>query len=538
MNWRLLLIILIAVTLRLYGMNWDGGFHFHPDERMIIMVADRIHFFDKLNPHFFNYGSLPIYLLKGSAQLNDYLFSTRTSTYQGMLDVGRTWSILFDLGTVFFIYKIAYLLFRKNTIALFSSFIYAISFFPIQNAHFFTVDIMFTFFSTFLIYQLLLYVGTHSLRLIFFMGITFAALFATKFTAVIFLPAIFIVLLTHSQNKTIRHLLTFHVLSFIFYFLFMPYAFLDFSKFLADISLQLKMNKDPYIFPYTLQYVGTIPYFYYLKNIFLWGLGPITSILSFTGLFHLGLELLKKVSLQVNRRTWNMERGTILLIFYILSTLFYFLIIGVSAVKFMRYMLPLYPFFTLLAGVGLFYLKNRVLMIFSIFFMLIWSLLFMNMYSYENTRITATKWISQNVKSFSSLAVEHWDDYVPIYGGERYVFNELHLYDLPDNTTKWLRIEKQLQKSDYLIIASNRLYVPLQRLNDCNKYKSCYPKTAAYYKKLFNGQLGFKKIKEFSVRPGIRLGSFKFEINDESADESFTVFDHPKIMIFKKYEKN
>ena len=30
------------------------------------------------------------------------------------------------------------------------------------------------------------------------------------------------------------------------------------------------MNSDAYIFPYTLQYVDTTPYIYYLKQIFLW----------------------------------------------------------------------------------------------------------------------------------------------------------------------------------------------------------------------------------------------------------------------------
>ncbi len=72
------LILLLAFSLRFYGINWDQGHHLHPDERMIIMVVDRIHLpktaaqwqsvltpESPLNPKFFAYGSFPIYLLKG-----------------------------------------------------------------------------------------------------------------------------------------------------------------------------------------------------------------------------------------------------------------------------------------------------------------------------------------------------------------------------------------------------------------------------------------------------------------------------------------
>src|SRR3989338_2214596 len=89
----LILILLSAYFIRIFGVNWDQGFHLHPDERMLIMVADKINFFKNLNPDFFNYGSLPIYILKGFSQLIDFIFSTNLSNYQGMLITGRSLSI-------------------------------------------------------------------------------------------------------------------------------------------------------------------------------------------------------------------------------------------------------------------------------------------------------------------------------------------------------------------------------------------------------------------------------------------------------------
>jgi len=84
--------------------------------------------------------------------------------------------------------------------------------------------------------------------------------------------------------------------------------------------------------------------------------------------------------------------------------------------------------------------------------------------------------------------------------------------------------------ADYLILASNRLYVPLQKLADCEKYKKCYPKTAQFYTDLFSGEVGFSQVAEFESYPGFKFLNLWF--SDQSADESFTVYDHPKVIIF------
>jgi hypothetical protein len=208
----------------------------------------------------------------------------------------------------------------------------------------------------------------------------------------------------------------------------------------------------------------------------------------------------------------------------------------------MRYMLPLYPFFCLLAGYGLYQIykmKNYVSKIFTFSFLLftfLWTYMFLNIYTFAHTRIAATEWIINNIPEGANIATEHWDDGMPLYGGEKYLRQELTFYDLPDDENKWKILNDKLAKTDYIIIASNRLYVPLQRLSDCKKYISCYPKTSDYYKKLFSEKLEFTKIKEFSAYPKIQILNFKFQINDDSADESFTVYDHPKIMVFKKHQ--
>jgi len=157
-NWFVLPSILVfAVILRLVPIMWDSGFHFHPDERMLIMVADRINFWSNLDPDFFNYGSLPVYLLTGVSQFLDWALGWNITTYDGMLVVGRLLSTICDLFVIFIIYHLALLIFKKKSLALWSSFFYSLAFFPIQNSHFFIVDTFLTLFVTLLIYLLLLF---------------------------------------------------------------------------------------------------------------------------------------------------------------------------------------------------------------------------------------------------------------------------------------------------------------------------------------------------------------------------------------------
>jgi len=103
----LLAILAIAAALRFYGMVWDGGMLFHPDERHILVVANGIAFpplrewhtllrpESPWNPQFFAYGSLPIYLLRIMADLAGQ-FEPSLATLQSSYLVGRTLSALFD----------------------------------------------------------------------------------------------------------------------------------------------------------------------------------------------------------------------------------------------------------------------------------------------------------------------------------------------------------------------------------------------------------------------------------------------------------
>lgn len=554
-NYLFIFIILLGALFRLYGLNWDQGFHLHPDERAIVMfttplqfpktVADFLTPQSTWNPHFFAYGSFPLYFLKiiGNIMSN---IDPAYANYEKINLVGRFLSAIFDIGTLLALFCLARKLFNKH-IGLLAAFFYGISVSPIQLSHFYAVDTPLTFFVLLTLYQLIKLYEKPTLLKSILVGFFFGLSLATKTSALVLIASIgmaitidFLLIFIKQPHKP--HIWFPHVSKFlkrlfidgliivivtlITFVIFEPYAIIDFKTFWQQQLQQRQMTYDAFTFPYTLQYVGKIPYYYELKNIFLWGIGPLLATLSFLGTIYVSYTAMKQS---------NNKIIIILTFFWI-----YFLVVGNFAIGFMRYMLPLYPLLCLFAAVFLYRLSSRTRFGISLvtivgILLLIWPLMFIHIYTQPNTRVLATNWINQNIPPGTAIAIEHWDDGLPLNTQGNYRILELPMYE-SDTTVKWNKINKILKETEYIIIASNRLYVPLIKMTNCQKLPPgrCYTQTAEYYKKLFNNSLGFQKVAEFSIFPALEIGNWELEIRDEGADESFTVYDHPKVMIFKR----
>ena len=184
---------------------------------------------------------------------------------------------------------------------------------------------------------------------------------------------------------------------------------------------------------------------------------------------------------------------------------------------------------------------------------------FVNIYSEKHSSITASEWIYKNVPAGSTYATEHWEEGMPkdvTIDGRRFTRQtlgyrelKLNLYE-PDTPTKLGSIVSVLREADYIIFFSNRLYGTIPRLPER------YPLTSKYYNLLFGEQLGFELEAAFAKYPNLfgiyltddtlsdpglptpRLLSRPLnpgiQINLGRADESFTVYDHPKVLVFKK----
>ncbi len=148
-----------------------------------------------------------------------------------------------------------------------------------------------------------------------------------------------------------------------------------------------------------------------------------------------------------------------------------------------------------------------------------------------------------------------WDDGLPLrmdgYDGFGGLYNgnlNLELY-FDDNPDKLQRFVSTLTQGDYIFISSNRQWATVTRVPER------YPLTTRYYRLLigcpdgrdviwcynvaepgqFQGQLGYELVNVFESFPTLEIpGLFKWQANDQFAEEAFTVYDHPKVLIFKK----
>ena len=209
----------------------------------------------------------------------------------------------------------------------------------------------------------------------------------------------------------------------------------------------------------------------------------------------------------------------------------YFLYNSLSFTKALRYLIFLFPFFSLFAAIGMVKIKNFKFQIFIVILLLIWPLTFSTIYLQKHTRFQASEWIYRNLPNQSIILSEYWDDGLPLpienTKGKSFRTEELHVFD-PDNEEKWIKMSEQLQRADYYILSSNRGWGSVPTV------PQKYPQMSKYYADLFNGKTNYKLIKKF-----IPTYQFLFPFHPNSwfnnwFEEAFTVYDHPSVFIFKR----
>lgn len=522
-----LIILLIATIFRFTGINWDDSAHLHPDERFLTMVATDIswpqsltQYFDTntspMNPHnvghgFYVYGTYPVHLVKFIA----YLF--HRSTYDGITIIGRYASGITELLTVVFVFLIAKRLASEKA-ALIAMFLYASMVLPIQLSHFFTVDPYVTLFCTIALYLLT------KKRFGVALGIVFGLAISAKISSILLLPIFVIEMIKDAPWRLRGSALQTYIKSLVLFIasllittrIFYPYLFdgWHINKLVIDNWKSLKsFDGVNTTFPPALQWIN-VPAWKPAWDMFIHGLGlPLGILASISVIYH--LIRIKKTN-------------TSTLVFWILIVLGYQ---SLQFAKTMRYLYPIYPALAATVGIVLARIRFSFLLTLPVLLsLLIWPVAFTSIYRKPHTRISASDWVYANINSGKTIAWEHWDDPLPLGRGTNHIGKyqtiQLPMYD-PDTPDKWQQLTGKLAMTDYIILSSNRVY------GGVSHALARYPYTNRYYRLLFTGGLGFKRVAEFTSRPGL----FSLEWNDDNAEESFTVYDHPKVMIFQNIIK-
>lgn len=559
------LIFVLAFFLRIYGIKWDQGYHLHPDERFLTMVETTIklptslsQYLDTktspLNPYnypefqFFVYGTFPLFLVKYIS------VAVNMTGYDQVYLVGRIISALFDSLNIIGIYLLVKLLIKKNNknkfIVFLPSFLYAFCVLPIQLSHFFAVD---TFLTPILLFTFLMfaYWVTQRKTIFLFLGaILFGLALSTKISAYLFSPIILSFLIYYfftSKNKFrgFVFLIIFPIISLAIFRFFQPYAFSGLAKFNPIfinnmVSLKSILTNHDVFYPPEIQWLSKTPLVYPLYNLLFWGLGlPITFIFFF------------KI-----KKTTNF--------FIVFCITFWVLLLlihqGLQFTSTMRYFLPIYPFIFVLVGLIFQNKFPKKLIYLLVSCHIIYSILFISIYSRPHSRVQASTRIYDNIPKNSNITNEYWDDSLPLDFSNRsftdYKNNMLPLYD-PDTTQKWDQINSIITNTDYIIMSSNRVWGSVPQV------PNQYPLTTNFYQQLFDEKNDFQKVAEINSYPGINLPFMKkciyigptnfpykdkrnvwlsidnfcqypgVYLRDDIAEEAFTVYDHPKVLIYK-----
>ncbi len=556
-------IFSLGAYFRFVGNNWDDGQHLHPDERFLTMVATSMkwplsiqQFFNTdtstLNPHnvghgFYVYGTMPVILVKAIAE------GIGKGGYNNLNLVGRAVSGVFDLGTLLLVFGITHIVSQSISVSLFAMFLYASAVLPIQLSHFYTTDPALVFFSTASVYLML------KKRFGVLLGSFLGLAVASKISAVLLFPVmclsvLFFVLKQKGKGAS-RIILTLILMCISFIVVVRvayPYAFTHYfginPKIIANFRELKGFDSPEGFFPPSVQWITTKPIFYPLWQLIWYGMGLPLALFACAAL-PFALRIKHK------RMIW-------ILIVYTASIFIYQ---GIQYSKPLRYFYPMIPMLLVMTAIGSGYIANffrtfkHYILFMSICVLIVYPIAFTGIYTRTHSRISASGWIYRNIPAGSIISGESWDDYLPVSLDETRRSNlyTIETIDIvgPDTPEKWEKITKTLARVEYVILSSNRAYGSMLTVPER------YPITSGYYSGLFDGTLGFTKVAEFTSRPNIPIPGIHLCITpplatygeiakrigectlpgisyvDDYADEIWTVYDHPKVIIFKKSGK-
>ncbi len=525
-------LIIIGTAFRITNLNWGKPFYFHPDERNIATSIDQLLFPDQMNPHFFAYGSLPLYLsyfaaigfnlIKNQTLQNDVSFENAILTL-------RFFSSLLSLLLLLLLYSTGKIL-KNTTSGILATILGTVSVGLIQFAHFGTYEMWLTYFTLLLFFLSLLYIKTHKRRYLLGIAITFGILISVKISSIILLPLLLVVIIIEQKShqkisivsSTFFILVTFLLSSAIF-MTTNPYTFLDYSSFLGSIKYESSVALGETRVFYTGEFLSAIPILFPFFKVYPFLLNPFIVIVFFLSFIYLFIFAVKKKNIEY----------TLLITFFLLL----FLSQTFIFTQWIRYFVPTLPFIYLIIACAFseyfeHRVKNsRVLISFNVLSFII-GLIFA--YSYLQTvlltpdsRITAAEWAKRHLPQNAKIISEVYDLGILPFNSYFPSIKLFNFYDLEESSPKSYdnTLSNLLKTNDYIILPSPRLFKT--RITDSRNF----PMGHKFYTSLISQPTSYDLIYQTPCDLYCKilyLGDPIF-----AYEQTANVFDRPVVMIYK-----
>lgn len=254
------MIIVLGLALRIWGINYDLPYIYHPDEPVYVNISQAIFKTGDLNPHFFNYPSLFFYL-NALAYIPYYLVGKVLGVFSMRLDIlgpsslvmgvtlapfptsivlGRLVTILFGTLTVLTTYLTSKILSGSAWIGLLSALAVATSPINVLLSRYITPDSFVSFFISLSVFLSLLIYKEGKLRYYILTGVSIGLAISSKYNGAIFGVVLVLAHFFRYGMKGIKIKRFYLALLCIFvsFIVTTPYAVIDFQKFWNDFRFE------------------------------------------------------------------------------------------------------------------------------------------------------------------------------------------------------------------------------------------------------------------------------------------------------------
>ncbi|MBN1384060.1 MAG: glycosyltransferase family 39 protein [Elusimicrobia bacterium] len=520
-RYLILIILLIGLFLRLYGIKWglpdkEHFYSYYPDEYNTIHTLQTVNpgkldftppvpmgnptFFYFLVGFFAKAASLPgLLTLTQSKQF--YLY--HPEEYAKIYLTGRILAAIMGVLTVYLVYLIGKKFYSEKT-GLLAGALFSIVPLNVVCSHYMEPGVAVTFWLTLTMFFCLSIIYTGTQKWYILSGISLGLAIGSKYTAI---PFGSIVLLAHLLNcykpgislKDIskklldKKIFLFLLMTVIFFIIGVPYSVLDIPTFKYNMSV---------FFDAATKGTGScfkINWLYPITNILYYSIGPFILVLAVGGVI---FAVIKR------------EKADLLLLAWILL---YYYIQAQSGYKIARYQNEYLPFLIILAARFIFYFKDRIgkyavntIIVLSILITSIYTLSYTNMMTKPSPQDTASLWIKDNIPQGSKIGVIRKPYYysppvinMKYYALSRYQENPEYNkpgYKITDLDYTPAKLDKE--KPEYIVTSE---FEYLHNLPPG-------PDTEAFIDKIFSSGK-YKEIKRFELSPSFLMFSFDKKVS-------------------------